>query len=166
MGKKNLSDLIKRGQDHEDEYESWDPPAGLNLKCVVSKVTTAINDDGTPRWGFLLEVLVGENKGKTFWSNERLSEEYDFMNASAVDAFEALGLSASSLMKLVDSDVEAVASKVEGKKVVVVTAYRKNKKNPKRPWANHSFESAKEQAPPPEPDVDDDDDGDDEDWAD
>ncbi len=161
MAKYNLGDLVKRGQEHEDDgsFERWDPPAGENLKCTVAQVKTDEDDDGTPRWGIRFTVVKGEHEGKSFWHNIRFSLEWDFINKQAVDAFEALGLAADFLST---SSPDAIGAAVEGKNAVVTPAYRNGKgKNKDKKYGNHIISSAKSAAAPPPPPPEDD--GDDED---
>lgn len=155
MAKHDLSKLIQRGKDYVDEYESWTPPNGLNLKCVVEAANADETDEGLPRWGIMLRVASGEFEGKTFWVNARFSTQWDFMNKYCVDTFEALGIGGDALSEL---KPELVASSVEAKKVVVHT--ETNKKG----YANHKLVAAKTTQsappPPPEPEPEDDDDWD------
>ena len=163
MGQYNMGDLVRRGQEHEDDgaFERWDPPAGENLKCKVAQVKPDEHDDGTPRWGLRFTVVKGEYEGKSFWHNIRFSLEWDFINKQAVDAFEALGIAADFLAS---PSPDAIGAAVEGKNAIVTPAYRNGKgKNADKKYGNHVISAAKTAAPPPPPVEDDDDDDWDED---
>ena len=157
MAKHDLSKLIAQGQNYVNEFEKWEPPSGLNLKCIVKKANANETDEGLPRWGILLEVQDGEYTGKSFWVNARFSLKWEFQNKQCVDMFEALGIAGDTLNELAP---ELIATSIEAKRVIVNT--NTNKKG----YADHTLVPIKttQSAPPPPPPPAEDDEDEDEDW--
>ena len=156
MAKLDMTKYINQAKEAEangetgGSFERWDPPAGWRGRCKVVKANAKLSDKGEPQWGIWVEVIdAGEHAGKRFWLNANFSDSWSFITMRALEVLQGFGLSLS-LISGAGDNIEMIAAALEGKVGIVTAAYGKNKKNPEKPYANHTVTSSKA-APPPAP---------------
>ncbi len=146
MSTVNLQDLINAAEEVEDSgFESgYELPQGKLVSVKVVDSRPAIQDDGTPRFGMWLEITDGDDKGNRFWVFPKFSAQHAFVTKKALAVLNALGIDNAFIG---GNTPDMIGAALVGREAVVKGNYRKNKKNPDRPWEDHLFSPKKVVAP-------------------